>query len=76
MHRTDIFHGVAEQKFPGAKPLKTGQHVDFLQMEQLLGLLLHRRYPHGSPSDEAMNHATPVRISRRRTSGAYIHFIM
>ena len=74
MHRTDIFHGVAEQEFPGAKPLKMGQHVDFLQMKQLFGLLLHRKVP--ARFAVGRGDATPVRISRRRTSGAYIHFIM
>ena len=79
MHRTNIFHSMAEQEFPDAETLKTGQHVDFLQMEQLFGLLLHRKVPARfavGRGDEPRNpgaHLTPQDFGRIHPLHHVIH---
>lgn len=76
MHRTDIFHGMAEQEFPGADSLEAGKDIDFLQMEKVFGLVLHRKVTARFAVGEAMNQANSPHISRASTSAPYIHSII
>lgn len=75
MHRTDIFHGMAEQEFPGADSLEAGKDIDFLQMERSSasccteGNRTVRRRPGDEPGE--LPH-----ISRASTSAPYIHSII
>jgi len=68
---TDIFHGMAEQEFPGADSLEAGKDIDFLQMEKVFGLVLHRKVtarfavgrgdePGELPAHLARKHLRPV----------------
>lgn len=76
MHAADVFHGAAEQKLPGAEALKTGQDVDFLEVEQIPLPCRSTETPHGSPSDEAMNQTCPARNCPCRLGVHPLHHVI